>query len=138
MSWREEERKRKMPFIVATYVYASSQGQRTHSARTKIDNYIVTNENALLQCTWPFLENCVDLFLTAFIMANMFLLLNPNLTKIFLTVKTEERETLVTTCFDHWINGMEICSSFASYKFILLLVFFCVYFYTQICMLQST
>ena len=25
-----------MPFIVATYVYASSQGQRTHSARTKI------------------------------------------------------------------------------------------------------
>jgi hypothetical protein len=26
----------KIPFIVATYVYASSQGQRTHSARTKI------------------------------------------------------------------------------------------------------
>ena len=26
-----------MPFIVATYVYASSQGQRTHSARTKIE-----------------------------------------------------------------------------------------------------
>jgi hypothetical protein len=26
-----------MPFIVATYVYASSQGQRTHSAQTKID-----------------------------------------------------------------------------------------------------
>ena len=26
-----------MPFIVATYVYASSQGQRTHSARTKND-----------------------------------------------------------------------------------------------------
>jgi hypothetical protein len=25
-----------MPFIVATYVYASSQGQRTHSAQTKI------------------------------------------------------------------------------------------------------
>ena len=35
----EEEREReeeKMPFIVATYVYASSQGQRNHSARTKI------------------------------------------------------------------------------------------------------
>ena len=32
---RERERERKMPFIVATYVYASSQGQRTHSARTK-------------------------------------------------------------------------------------------------------
>ena len=30
----EREREKKMPFIVATYVYASSQGQRTHSART--------------------------------------------------------------------------------------------------------
>ena len=30
---RERERE-KMPFIVATYVYASSQGQRTHSTRT--------------------------------------------------------------------------------------------------------
>ena len=32
-----EERKKereKMPFIVATYVYASSQGQRMHSAQT--------------------------------------------------------------------------------------------------------
>jgi hypothetical protein len=26
----------KMPFIVATYVYASSQGQRTHTARTNV------------------------------------------------------------------------------------------------------
>jgi hypothetical protein len=37
---REKERKKereKMPFIVATYGYASSQEQRTHSARTKID-----------------------------------------------------------------------------------------------------
>ena len=36
---RERERKRereKMPFIVATYVYASSQGQRTHSALTNL------------------------------------------------------------------------------------------------------
>ena len=35
---RKRERKKekeKMPFIVSTYVYASSQGQRTHSARTK-------------------------------------------------------------------------------------------------------
>ena len=32
---KEREREReKMPFVVATYVYASSQGQRTHSART--------------------------------------------------------------------------------------------------------
>ena len=39
MSWRErggEREEKEMPFIVATYVYASSQGQRTHSARTKI------------------------------------------------------------------------------------------------------
>ena len=35
MSRKKEEREReKMPFIVATYVYASSQGQRTQSART--------------------------------------------------------------------------------------------------------
>ena len=34
MSPEEEEEEKKMPFIVATYVYASSQGQRTHSART--------------------------------------------------------------------------------------------------------
>jgi hypothetical protein len=33
MSRRESEKKKK-PFIVATNVYASSQGQRTHSART--------------------------------------------------------------------------------------------------------
>ena len=45
-SWRisnepEERRKKreekKMPFIVTTYVYASSQGQRTHSARTNLE-----------------------------------------------------------------------------------------------------
>ena len=34
MSWRERKRRKKMPFTVATYVYASSQGQRTHSAWT--------------------------------------------------------------------------------------------------------
>ena len=34
---REKEEK-KMPFIVANYVYASSQGQRTHSAGTKKHN----------------------------------------------------------------------------------------------------
>ena len=36
MGWKkreEREKEKKMPFIVATYVYASSQGQRTHSAR---------------------------------------------------------------------------------------------------------
>jgi len=39
MSWRErggERDEKKMPFIVATYVYASSQGQRTHSAQTNV------------------------------------------------------------------------------------------------------
>ena len=38
MSRKRERRKKereKMPFIVATYVYASSQRQRMHSARTK-------------------------------------------------------------------------------------------------------
>jgi hypothetical protein len=32
---RGKKEEKKLPFIVATYVYASSQGQRTHSARTK-------------------------------------------------------------------------------------------------------
>jgi hypothetical protein len=32
---RRREEEKKMPFIVATYVYASNQGQRTHSALTK-------------------------------------------------------------------------------------------------------
>jgi hypothetical protein len=36
MSRKREEKK--MPFIVATNVYASSQGQRTHSARTNVVN----------------------------------------------------------------------------------------------------
>jgi hypothetical protein len=50
---REKERKKKekkMPFIVATYVYASSQGQRTHSART----------NNLMESRH---KNCKDLML---------------------------------------------------------------------------
>jgi hypothetical protein len=34
----EEEEEKKMPFIVATYVFASSQGQCTHSARTNLVN----------------------------------------------------------------------------------------------------
>ena len=43
MSRKKEERKRerereKMPFIVATYVSASSQGQRTHSTRTNFSS----------------------------------------------------------------------------------------------------
>jgi hypothetical protein len=33
---KNKKRKEKKPKIVATFVYASSQGQRTHSARTKI------------------------------------------------------------------------------------------------------
>jgi hypothetical protein len=40
MSLKREERageREKMPFIVATYVYASSKGQRTHSARTNLE-----------------------------------------------------------------------------------------------------
>ena len=38
MSPEERKKEKKMQFIVATYVYASSQGQRTHSART---NYCI-------------------------------------------------------------------------------------------------
>ena len=33
---KEREKEKKMPFISATYVYASSQGQRTHSPRTNL------------------------------------------------------------------------------------------------------
>jgi hypothetical protein len=39
---RREKKVKKMPyaiFIVATYVYASSQGQRTHSARTNFFSF---------------------------------------------------------------------------------------------------
>ena len=32
----------KIPKIEATYIYASSQGQRTHSARTKISKIVAT------------------------------------------------------------------------------------------------
>jgi hypothetical protein len=32
---KKKEEEKKMPFIVADYVYASNQGQRTHSALTK-------------------------------------------------------------------------------------------------------
>ena len=39
MSPEEEEEEKKMPFIVATYVYASSQGQRKHSARTNVSKH---------------------------------------------------------------------------------------------------
>ena len=43
MSPEEEEEEKKMPFIVATYVNASSQGQRTYSARTNLRlDYILT------------------------------------------------------------------------------------------------
>jgi hypothetical protein len=44
---RKKERGEKMPFIVATYVYASSQGQRTHSARTNC----LSNLSSLLKIT---------------------------------------------------------------------------------------
>jgi hypothetical protein len=34
---QEQENKRKITKIVATFVYASSQGQRTHSAQTNYE-----------------------------------------------------------------------------------------------------
>ena len=49
-SEEEEERRRKiMPSIVATYVYASSRGQRTHFARTKIPKIVAIFVSALGQ-----------------------------------------------------------------------------------------
>ena len=48
MSRKKREREReekKMPFIVATYVYASSQGQRTHSARTNLKYNVTIKSN---------------------------------------------------------------------------------------------
>ena len=44
---RERERE-KMPIIVATYVYASSQGQRTHSARTNYKNFLYNSVISLI------------------------------------------------------------------------------------------
>jgi hypothetical protein len=41
---KQEKKKEKIPKIVATFVYASSQGQRTHSART----------NCLIKMQLPF------------------------------------------------------------------------------------
>jgi hypothetical protein len=43
MSRKKKEREReKIPFIVATYVYASSQVQRTHSAWTNVIIHCLT------------------------------------------------------------------------------------------------
>ena len=49
MSRKKERGEKKMPFIVATYVYASSQGQRTHSARTKMPFIVATYVYAISQ-----------------------------------------------------------------------------------------
>ena len=46
-----------MPFIVATYVYASSQGQRTHSARTKM-SYLL-NPDITVGCIICKGSNCI-------------------------------------------------------------------------------
>ena len=43
LRWRThfaQTKSRKIPKIVATYVYSSSQGQSTHSARTKIPKIV--------------------------------------------------------------------------------------------------
>jgi hypothetical protein len=45
MSPDRKKEEKKMPFIGATYVYATRQGQRTHSARTnKIDAASLTED----------------------------------------------------------------------------------------------
>ena len=51
---RERKREKKMPFIVANYVYASSQGQRTHSART---NYTICKKPSSSQMLDWYFEN---------------------------------------------------------------------------------
>ena len=39
---RKKEEREKMPFIVATYVYASSHGQHMHSTQTKMPFIVAT------------------------------------------------------------------------------------------------
>ena len=59
---RERKKKTKMPFIVATYVSASSQGQHTYSAGTKMPFIVATYVSASsqeqrkhsAQTNWPF------------------------------------------------------------------------------------
>jgi hypothetical protein len=58
MSWRERKKERKkegeqMPFIVATYVYASSQGQRTHSAQSFHGAFYTMVINSMNRLTFP-------------------------------------------------------------------------------------
>jgi hypothetical protein len=48
---KERGKREKMPFIVATYVYASSQWQRTHSARTN---------SGQLRCPKESLQNALN------------------------------------------------------------------------------
>ena len=45
---KEREKEKKMPFVVATYVYASSQGQRTHSARSKSQSWNIFNHQLMI------------------------------------------------------------------------------------------
>ena len=40
---REEEERKKLQSKVATYIYASSQGQRTNSAQTNVETCLVLN-----------------------------------------------------------------------------------------------
>ena len=62
MSWKKKKREKKIPFVVATYVYASRQGQRTHSARTNI--YYLHLMKIVSSCAWnktwvpSVLDNC--------------------------------------------------------------------------------
>ena len=45
-----KKKEKKITFIVATYVYASSQAQHTHSARTKIPHISRANIYKALEC----------------------------------------------------------------------------------------
>ena len=44
LRWRTQHARTNIPKIVATFIYASSQGHHTHSARTKI---LLENRNSI-------------------------------------------------------------------------------------------
>ena len=54
---KRREEKNKVPKIVATFVYASSQGQHTHSAWTNVPKIEAWTKIAFLQLKWKTSNN---------------------------------------------------------------------------------
>jgi hypothetical protein len=52
MSWKKEEERENMPFIVATYVSACSQGQRTHSGDIENSGVLNRKMTGLTDLLW--------------------------------------------------------------------------------------